>query len=177
VSKNGQRITWDMFKAAVRAAGLRHLGRKNGHWQIVGKGGRRVHYIPSRWHGGHAYVDNFPMRVDCDLGSAIELARMAPKEIQTSSKPKKKSKKSYRDHRLHLLDKFDGQALCHWCHKVLNLRTSTIDHLIPRSRGGTDRRTNLVLACYGCNQAKRDMMPETFRSSQEHAMCTWSART
>jgi 5-methylcytosine-specific restriction endonuclease McrA len=29
-----------------------------------------------------------------------------------------------------------------------------IDHVVPRSRGGSDRITNLVLACIPCNQAK-----------------------
>jgi 5-methylcytosine-specific restriction endonuclease McrA len=31
-----------------------------------------------------------------------------------------------------------------------------IDHVVPRSRGGSDRVTNLVLACISCNQAKGD---------------------
>ena len=39
----------------------------------------------------------------------------------------------------------------------------TLDHVAPR-RGQTayDRRDNLVLACPGCNAAKRDMAPIAF---------------
>jgi len=39
----------------------------------------------------------------------------------------------------------------------------TLDHVAPR-RGLTayDRRDNLVLACPGCNSAKRDMAPLAF---------------
>ena len=39
----------------------------------------------------------------------------------------------------------------------------TLDHVAPR-RGQTayDRRDNLVLACPGCNSAKRDMAPLAF---------------
>ncbi len=33
---------------------------------------------------------------------------------------------------------------------------STIDHIIPRSRGGVDSWENLVAACHGCNSAKGD---------------------
>jgi len=39
----------------------------------------------------------------------------------------------------------------------------TLDHVAPR-RGQTayDRRDNLVLACTGCNAAKRDLAPIAF---------------
>ncbi|WP_179828422.1 RNA-guided endonuclease IscB [Nocardiopsis aegyptia] len=37
-----------------------------------------------------------------------------------------------------------------------------IDHVHPRSRGGTDRVSNLVLACVPCNQAKNDRPVEEF---------------
>jgi len=39
----------------------------------------------------------------------------------------------------------------------------TLDHVAPR-RGRTayDRRDNLVLACPGCNMAKRDLAPMAF---------------
>ncbi|WP_268255076.1 RNA-guided endonuclease IscB [Streptomyces spinoverrucosus] len=37
-----------------------------------------------------------------------------------------------------------------------------IDHLHPRSRGGTNRITNLVLACVPCNQAKGNTPVEIF---------------
>ena len=31
---------------------------------------------------------------------------------------------------------------------------ATIDHIIPRSNGGTDDIDNLVIACYDCNNSK-----------------------
>jgi hypothetical protein len=37
-----------------------------------------------------------------------------------------------------------------------------IDHVHPRSRGGTDRVSNLVLACVPCNQAKGNQPVEEF---------------
>lgn len=37
-----------------------------------------------------------------------------------------------------------------------------IDHIRPRSRGGPDRLSNLVVACVGCNQAKSSMPVEVF---------------
>lgn len=43
---------------------------------------------------------------------------------------------------------------CNWCGKKLTKTTLTCDHVIPLSKGGTHKRTNLVAACYDCNQRK-----------------------
>lgn len=32
----------------------------------------------------------------------------------------------------------------------------TVDHVVPRARGGTNRRRNLALACRSCNGRKAD---------------------
>ncbi|MGV9379256.1 RNA-guided endonuclease IscB [Nonomuraea sp. NPDC003707] len=37
-----------------------------------------------------------------------------------------------------------------------------IDHIHPRSRGGSDRISNLAVACIGCNQAKNNQLVEEF---------------
>lgn len=36
----------------------------------------------------------------------------------------------------------------------------TVDHVIPRSRGGADQWENLVCACLSCNNRKRNRTPE-----------------
>jgi 5-methylcytosine-specific restriction endonuclease McrA len=36
----------------------------------------------------------------------------------------------------------------------------TIDHILPRSRGGGDSWTNCVCACAPCNRKKKNMTPE-----------------
>jgi len=41
--------------------------------------------------------------------------------------------------------------------KVLR-RMATVDHVIPRSKGGSNDDDNLVIACYGCNYLKADQM-------------------
>jgi 5-methylcytosine-specific restriction endonuclease McrA len=52
--------------------------------------------------------------------------------------------------REYLLAKFGRQ--CVYC-DITNVPLN-IDHVVPRSRGGSNRITNLVLACVPCNQAK-----------------------
>jgi len=45
---------------------------------------------------------------------------------------------------------------CHWCNKLLTFNEATTDHIIPRSRGGTNRPENVVISCVECNR-KRDI--------------------
>lgn len=59
----------------------------------------------------------------------------------------------------------DGLA-CYLCGDVLDRSTPsnepkalTIDHVIPRSKGGTDESDNLKTCCRECNIRKADMMP------------------
>lgn len=40
---------------------------------------------------------------------------------------------------------------------------ATIDHVLPRSRGGSNCWQNTVAACYGCNQRKGDRTPAEAR--------------
>lgn len=46
----------------------------------------------------------------------------------------------------------DGRCL--YCHDPLKLRASTVEHATPRSRGGSNHRSNIDAACHRCNQVK-----------------------
>lgn len=43
--------------------------------------------------------------------------------------------------------------------KELRLRAATIEHLIPKSRGGTDDKWNIALACNLCNSQRPSDLP------------------
>lgn len=61
---------------------------------------------------------------------------------------------------------------CFYCGCGLSVETGTVDHVIPLSRGGTNRIDNKVLACLPCNSAKADALPEEWiaaRSQQPEA--------
>ncbi|MCS7005678.1 MAG: HNH endonuclease [Cytophagales bacterium] len=45
----------------------------------------------------------------------------------------------------------------------------TLDHVIPRSRGGTSSWTNLVTACRRCNAKKGDFTPEEANMKMAYA--------
>ena len=53
----------------------------------------------------------------------------------------------------------DGYA-CQYCGQVFPARDLTLDHVIPKSRGGPSRWENLVAACNGCNHRKGDRTPD-----------------
>ena len=44
--------------------------------------------------------------------------------------------------------------LCYLCNKQLEFKAIEIDHLIPKSRGGTSDPSNLAVACLPCNRSK-----------------------
>lgn len=48
---------------------------------------------------------------------------------------------------------------CFYCSKALHWDCKTIDHVIPRSKGGSDKSWNLVICCYECNAEKGNNDP------------------
>ena len=44
----------------------------------------------------------------------------------------------------------------------------TIDHIIPLTRGGTNARENLTVACYRCNRAKSDAVGTVRTATNDH---------
>ena len=64
---------------------------------------------------------------------------------------------------------------CNGCAEHFHLRNLTVDHIIPRSKGGTDHISNLQLLCGACNSMKGT-------KSQEHLLACltdkgWIKRT
>lgn len=55
------------------------------------------------------------------------------------------------------------KGVCQYCSKYHNYGELTIDHIVPRSRGGKNTWTNLVTCCKKCNQAKGSKTPEEAR--------------
>jgi 5-methylcytosine-specific restriction endonuclease McrA len=59
---------------------------------------------------------------------------------------------------------------CFYCKRMVKVKhvkrndplRATLDHVLPRLRGGKDSRKNIVLACFQCNQAKGTIGAEEF---------------
>ena len=73
---------------------------------------------------------------------------------------------------------------CAWCFIPLLLETATLDHNIALADGGSDRKSNWLIACYPCNQMrgketyKRRSPPRPcFQCAQYHkGKCPLSSR-
>ena len=52
------------------------------------------------------------------------------------------------------------EVLCGGCGVLFPFRNFTVDHVVPRSRGGTDHEGNLQLLCGACNSLKGDRPQE-----------------
>ena len=59
---------------------------------------------------------------------------------------------SYRSHRHTLYGRQEGH--CAGCRILFPFRNLTVDHVVPRARGGSDHLDNLQLLCGACNSTK-----------------------
>lgn len=72
---------------------------------------------------------------------------------QSILKKRRISRKSQRQFRKYLLSE---HPYCHYCSRKVNKHSSSIDHKHPLSKGGGNKRKNLVLSCTECNNKKGD---------------------
>lgn len=56
----------------------------------------------------------------------------------------------------------DG-GTCHFCGKELLFKQVSIDHYLPKSKGGSDDIFNLVCSCRRCNKYKKSSVPEDYK--------------
>jgi len=55
-----------------------------------------------------------------------------------------------------------GELVCYYCGKLIEDTPSQLDHVIPRSKHGSNRTGNLVEACPRCNMKKFNRHPLTW---------------
>jgi 5-methylcytosine-specific restriction endonuclease McrA len=85
-----------------------------------------------------------------------------PKKPNPCQSPKSTKRRSKRGWKLKLTIKrrrlFKADPRCRYCGCDLTWHTATLDHVVPRSKGGRDSMDNLVLACQPCNVQKADKL-------------------
>ena len=71
---------------------------------------------------------------------------------------------NYRTHRHRLYGEQEG--ICIGCDTHFPFRVMDVDHILPKSRGGTDHPDNLQLLCSGCNRSKGKKTMAEWRAMQ-----------
>lgn len=71
---------------------------------------------------------------------------------------------NYRTHRHRLYGEQEG--VCIGCDTHFPFRVMDVDHILPKSRGGTDHEDNLQLLCSGCNRSKSGKTMAEWRATQ-----------
>src|SRR5574337_1120418 len=69
---------------------------------------------------------------------------------------------------------------CAYCGRAAPEVRLEVDHVIPKSRGGSNRRENLVSSCFDCNRGKRARMvqaPEEHRGPEPRASVVATCRS
>lgn len=51
------------------------------------------------------------------------------------------------------------EGMCQYCGLLVEYRGFTLDHVLPRLRGGRSEWSNVVVCCRGCNETKGDKSP------------------
>ena len=100
------------------------------------------------FHGGICRMTGEQSIVE--INSIIAVKRSGP------YKHKKRTIPPLTNRELFLRDAY----LCMYCGHKYNDSTLTRDHVVPISRGGYDRWSNVVAACRGCNTRKGNRRPE-----------------
>lgn len=74
---------------------------------------------------------------------------------------------NYRTHRHRLYGEQEG--ICAGCDMYFPFKIMEVDHILPRSQGGTDHPDNLQLLCSACNRSKGGRTMPEWKVAQERA--------
>jgi 5-methylcytosine-specific restriction endonuclease McrA len=87
---------------------------------------------------------------------STSLSFKLPKVLRLFTNFKKgKSEIKFSRHNIFLRDNWT----CQYCLGSFHAQELTLDHVIPRSRGGKTNWENIVSSCYDCNNKKADYLP------------------
>lgn len=143
----------EQIRALAAEHGLEVREPTAGHVQLLGRG-MLVNWYPTSKRRTAYCAGAHAGRPYCTARDVIELALgQAPEASQKRAKRNSSRMRRMR-RKLHAAD-----PRCHWCRAELELEASTVDHVIPLSRGGSNRDDNVVLACQPCNQRRGNALP------------------
>ena len=74
------------------------------------------------------------------------------------------ARRKFRDQ---IFEEWDWQ--CAYCSEQLSHETATLDHIVPKSKGGHNVRSNLCCCCSSCNKSKgSDRIDDWYTEEHPH---------
>lgn len=138
---------WQPVNAITARAAFIHLMK--GRIAALDKN-NNVFYSIEKWNRDAEFFDDQPI-----LRSAKEVWHIPTVIVVTNKffrRPKKKKMSLYE------MAKMYGYV-CQYCLNKFSLPDLTIDHIIPKSKGGSNEHDNLILSCFSCNTKKSSNTP------------------
>lgn len=87
-----------------------------------------------------------------------------PAVIMLKEQTRRKTNPRFSKSNIYLRDRY----ICQYCESQLARRQATIDHVVPLSKGGKTKWTNIVTACAPCNSNKGDkLFPKPIRKPHQ----------
>jgi hypothetical protein len=138
-------VTFDEFACVAEAKGLVAVRFSAQHWQLQGAL-RPVNYYPDT---KTIYVNGQKKAYAWGDGlKAIEVAVSGPESVpykKTMSGVRRKKRRK---------QLFSASPYCYWCKELVSEAEASLEHLVPLSKGGSNRIDNTVLAHRACNEAR-----------------------
>lgn len=112
-----------------------------------------AHNLGRKWIG----CDLSPLTVKLVNDRILEFDSLFAKAINPDYPPSRTDTvevKNYRTHKHELYGEQEGE--CNGCGTHFPFKIMEVDHILPRSRGGTNVKENLQVLCSHCNRSKGD---------------------
>jgi hypothetical protein len=114
-------------------------------------------YMGGQTHQRYAYIINF---LKHQTINRPQPSKLPPPSLQS---PEVKKMYCQRD-----------SFICHLCKQPVDLASSkemaSLDHVIPKNRGGSDYPSNIKVAHLSCNKSKRDSMIDSMNGSMNDSL-------
>lgn len=91
--------------------------------------------------------------VDVEYYPLVNSKKRAARRVKSEFKGRLRKNK--------IFNKFNGQ--CAYCAVTLDISSFTIDHVFPKSLGGSGLLSNLYPSCRDCNTKKGNLVLDVFR--------------
>ena len=92
----------------------------------------------------------------CEQDLLAQLIALSPKN----------ARRQFRDH---IFEAWEWK--CAYCDKQLDNLTATIDHIVPKFKGGHNVRANMCCCCSSCNKEKGTILLEDWYIQENSKFC------